>query len=186
MAYKKYTKEQYDKVIEYKNQGYKMFEIVKLIDVPYFTIQNWFKGVGEIQYSDEYINQKIQDEEGYEINNKQDFLNFIKVFNELEEPECIALYSYLFGLYLGDGNIYNFGRTERISYALDIKYTKLNDFSINCMTKFFGVRPSVLDRTNYTHSSNSIMLQTCSKYLDVIFPQHGYGLKNSRKIELKQ
>lgn len=186
MAYKIYSKEDYDSVIKYKELGLSSGKVSELVDVPLSTIKNWFKGVGEIQYSDEFVRQRELDSVGYDIKTKQDFLNFVSRFNNLEPDICIALYSYLFGLYLGDGNIYDFGKTERLSYALDNKYLSLNEFTIDCMTRFFGKSPSILDKTNYATPSQSIILQTCSKHLDVIFPQHGSGLKNSRKIELEQ
>jgi phosphatidylserine/phosphatidylglycerophosphate/cardiolipin synthase-like enzyme len=88
MAYKKYTKEQYDKVIEYKNDGFSAREVESLMDVPYFTIQNWFKGVGEIQYSNDYIEnyEKFND---FEIKTKNDFMEFIKLFNELDNTDLL-------------------------------------------------------------------------------------------------
>lgn len=184
MANKKYTKEQYDLVLKYKNEGFSTKEVESLVDVSYYTIQNWFSGGGNILYAEDYI-EKYEKFNDFEIKTKNDFFEFIKIFNKLEEKECIALYSYLFGLYLGDGNIYDFHRTKRISYALDLKYTDLNNFTMKCMEKFFGKPPKYFDKRLFKHPSNSIMLQFSSKYLNILFPQHGHGLKNTRLIELK-
>ena len=70
---------------------------------------------------------------------------------ELDENK-IKAYSYILGLYLGDGYINKTARTYRLRIALDKKYSQLNSFAkMNLQTLFPSnkIFPLVQDITSF-------------------------------------
>jgi len=90
-----------------------------------------------------------------------------------------GIYSYLLGLYLGDGYINSCSNTFKLRFFLDKKYVDLNRFVHKQMNELF--------KENKISISNRDTWEVYTVYnndLPVVFPQHGKGKKHERKIEL--
>ena len=94
----------------------------------------------------------------------------------LNEPA----YSYLLGLYLGDGCLV---RQRKGVYLL----------SIACCDAWPGLITAAKDATRGVMPANAVFarqshgmteVKSCSKHWPCLFPQHGPGTKHTRKIEL--
>ncbi len=90
-------------------------------------------------------------------------------------------YSYLLGLYLGDGYINKKIRSYMIRFSLDKKYKKLNDFTKEMLKIIFPDNTiGIIDFKNH------IDLSIHNINLPSIFPQHGKGMKYTRKVVLTE
>ena len=94
-----------------------------------------------------------------------------------------AAYSYLFGLYLGDGWLTRHRRqVYRLGIALDSRYPRLVG---GCVTAVRAVMPK--NRvTVWKHPVHNVVRVQCySKHWPTLFPQHGAGRKHDRAIILE-
>jgi hypothetical protein len=92
-------------------------------------------------------------------------------------------YSYLFGLYLGDGWLTRHQRgVYRLGIALDAKYPRI---IAGCVAAIRTVMP----RNRVTVAKHPVHNYVCvhcySKHWPALFPQHGKGLKHKRDIMLE-
>lgn len=89
-------------------------------------------------------------------------------------------YSYLLGLYLGDGCVVQLPRTYSLVIALDGLYP---DLVAECVS---AVRATIPDRVVKVKpgSGRGVRVETNWRIWPYVFPQHGPGLKHKRKIEL--
>ncbi|MFD0857019.1 helix-turn-helix domain-containing protein [Actinomadura adrarensis] len=98
-------------------------------------------------------------------------------------PEPTAPYSYLLGLYLGDGCISPVGDPAKRVWALRVM----------CANTWPGLQRECVDAMRAVRPDNKVRLiplQGCtevnshSKHWPCLFPQHGPGKKHARKIVL--
>lgn len=89
-------------------------------------------------------------------------------------------YSFLFGLYLGDGWVVKAKNKNswELRYSLDLKYPGIILEVENEILNLFGIPARLQERPGCVN-----LKVTISKYIDW-FPQHGVGYKHSRLIEL--
>jgi hypothetical protein len=93
-----------------------------------------------------------------------------------------SAYSYLLGLYLGDGHIshYSEHRVPNLMITCTESWSGLMD---DCETAIRAVFPdNSVCRVRRTGCSN---VKVYSKHLHCLFPQHGPGKKHDRKIALE-
>ncbi len=148
------TNQERQKVLEYHSAGLNQTEISRLTNIPKRTISGWVK----------------QPEKNVMDFNSQEYV----IDNKLEHT-----YSYILGLYLGDGYINKTARTWRLRIFLDVKYPKLNEFVIQQLQQLFPKnKVSIIDFKTYWGIS------VYSNKIISLFPQHGEGMKHTRKIEL--
>lgn len=99
---------------------------------------------------------------------------------KLEISEKSELYSFILGLYLGDGNI----TKNKTSYVLRIVQDSRYENSIieisNALSSFFRKKASV------RKSIGCHVISIYDKNLPLYFPQHGIGKKHDRKINLNE
>lgn len=162
----------YETVMKMLSNGYKISEIAKQTGINRSSISNWKQRSGRI---------KIETKETNEIKEDKFFSNFIESLT----PNKKLDYSYILGVYLGDGCIYKHKdkNYRTLTITSDKKYADLNDYTIQCFTRFFGKAPRVVDRTLYGRG-NAIDIIYSHKHLDLVFPHCGRGHKHDRKIEL--
>lgn len=92
-----------------------------------------------------------------------------------------APYSYLLGLYLGDGCISRHRRVWRLRIVLDVKYPGIID---RCCEAIDTLMPG-------QHAARLLRVKNCvevslySKHWPCLFPQHGPGRKHHRSIGLQ-
>ena len=92
-----------------------------------------------------------------------------------------APYSYLLGLYLGDGCISRIRRVWRLRVVLDTKYPAIID---RCREAIDMLMPSQRARVMQL-PKNCVEVSLYSKQWPCLFPQHGPGKKHTRPIRLE-
>jgi len=89
-------------------------------------------------------------------------------------------YSYLFGVYLGDGCLSPYPRgVYRLRIACDLKYP---DIINEIATHIVIVRG--VDKVGFTDKKGCVEVSAYWKHWICLFPQHAPGRKHERKIEL--
>jgi hypothetical protein len=92
-----------------------------------------------------------------------------------------APYSYLLGLYLGDGCISRIRRVWRLRVVLDAKYPAIIE---RCRQAIDMLMPSQRARAMQL-PKNCVEVSLYSKHWPCLFPQHGPGKKHTRPIRLE-
>ena len=92
-----------------------------------------------------------------------------------------APYSYLLGLYLGDGCISRIRRVWRLRIVLDAKYPAIIE---RCRQAIDMLMPGQRARAMQL-PKNCVEVSLYSKHWPCLFPQHGPGKKHDRRIALE-
>jgi hypothetical protein len=99
---------------------------------------------------------------------------------EWRPPDCPA-YSYLLGLYLGDGHVARPFVSPFLRLYLDAEYPHI----VECAASALSETLPGVSVCRYTRPGKQIaILQVCSPLLPAVFPQCGPGKKHERPIEL--
>lgn len=161
------SSEKYDNVMKLLSYGHSIAEVSRMTGVNRSSISNW----------------KIR---GERVSSPLDLSDPTKcitsMHSELTE-EIKKAYSYILGLYLGDGCIYELDRTEKMTITLDKQYEVLNNYTVETLGKFFKKSPYIFDRSLHGRG-NAIDVNICTSTLSLLFPQHGKGKKHNRDIIL--
>jgi hypothetical protein len=91
-------------------------------------------------------------------------------------------YSYLLGMYLGDGHISRMGRTYRLRVTFDRAWPGLFHESLRAMQAVFP--ENKISVCHDDPNSHCLVSSLYSNQLPCLFPQHGPGLKHLRRIAL--
>jgi len=91
-------------------------------------------------------------------------------------------YSYILGLYLGDGNISLVRKTYRLRITLDSIYPKVINMAIQSLEYLL---PHNKVTVHGIKNSRAINVTVYSNRLPILFPQHDEGLKHDRDVTLK-
>lgn len=104
-------------------------------------------------------------------------------------PRCnlvslnLPWYSYLLGLYLGDGCLSLMPRgVYKLRIALDIRYVNIID---ECAHATRLMRPPPGTKVGFTHGLGYVEVSGHWKHWPCLFPQHAPGPKHLRTIELE-
>ena len=89
-------------------------------------------------------------------------------------------YSYLLGLYLGDGCISDTGRTYQLRFFFDARYPGIVAGCAAALERVSPNRVSVLPRRGMACTT----VTSSWKLWPLLFPQHGPGKKHTRRIVL--
>ncbi len=100
------------------------------------------------------------------------------------DPVLLQAYSYLLGLYLGDGNIVKVRNVHRLRITLDARYPQIIDLCAETMQTLFPKNQIGIVETRYQERLSCVNVSLYSKSLLELFPQHGTGLKHTREIRL--
>ena len=98
-------------------------------------------------------------------------------------PTNRASYSYLLGIYLGDGYISKASRHPVLEIALDASYPGIAKECGKAIWEVAGTRPRASLRV--TEVGESIRVAAGSPIWPAAFPQHGPGKKHNRTIALE-
>jgi len=93
-----------------------------------------------------------------------------------------ASYAYLLGMYLGDGDISQYPRTQRLRISLDMRWPGI---IASCAEAMRAVFPE--NRVAHLHpdpKSRCVVVSVYSNQIACLFPQHAAGPKHLRRIEL--
>lgn len=91
-------------------------------------------------------------------------------------------YAELLGLYLGDGHIVRARRTHRLRISLDTRHAQVVSEATDLLRRCFpdnGVGVSL------RHEGAMAVVSLYSGHLTCLFPQHGSGLKHTRRLVLE-
>jgi hypothetical protein len=92
-------------------------------------------------------------------------------------------YSYLLGIYLGDGYIANTGvGTPRLEISLDPKYPAILAMCSAAIENVAGIKPKTISKKSSKGQALRVVAANPSWLL--AFPQHGPGKKHERSIRL--
>lgn len=100
---------------------------------------------------------------------------------ELWRPSAPATYSYLLGMYLGDGCVSDSRRSSFLRIVLDSRQQYIIH---ECMLAIQTVMPGIPVRRYKKPNDNTAILQASSRIWPAVFPQHGPGRKHERPIRL--
>jgi hypothetical protein len=92
-----------------------------------------------------------------------------------------AAYSYMLGMYLGDGSISRNRRVWRLRITLDKKYPAI---IARCRQAIEVLMPG--QRAGIVQRVGCVDVSLYSKHWPCLLPQHGSGMKHSRQIALEQ
>lgn len=153
----------YDLVQALIAEGRNDCQVSRLTQIPRGTVRDWRRG---------RCSQTLRTKEG-------------------RDPECLqacepwalppVAYSYLLGMYLGDGCISRSHRVWRLRIVSDARYPGIID---ECCRAMENVMPG---RRVYTlkRPSRCVEVSMYSKHWVCLFPQHGPGRKHMRRIRLE-
>lgn len=139
------------------NDGYSLRQIANILGCHFSTVMYWKNK------NFQYINVK----------------NIPNIENYLQDKK--EVYSYILGLYLGDGYIDKIKKTYRLRIFLDSKYIKLIN---ECVENLKILFPNNKINKTTRHVTLTIVY-IYSNNLPSLFPQIGLGRKHNRKIELE-
>ena len=162
------TKEECEKIVEMYEIGISKSKISKELNIAKTTVSAI---IDNKQIENGVIFPK-KDPEKRKLKLEQNYSNFT-----IEQQKA---YSYILGIYLGDGHIVKYPDTWKLSIFCDYKYPKIIEEICNSLSKIFPfnkVSPLVRKKSCveiYVYSNNVLNY----------FPQHGVGKKSQRKIFL--
>jgi hypothetical protein len=91
-------------------------------------------------------------------------------------------YSFLLGMYLGDGHIVAAKKSYRLQVYMNARYPDRIERVVRAITTLLPDRTVALVR----HSANAIAVSTYFGGWPWLFPQHGPGPKHARRIVLER
>ncbi len=157
-------KTQYDLVHALIREGRNDCEVGRLTDIPRSTVRDWRRG----QFR---ATQRYRAESGRECRGGHDFSS---------QPP--TPYSYLLGMYLGDGYIARSRRgVWRLRISTDARYSGIIDECRRAMKEVLPGNSAHIVQRAY----RCVDVSMYSKHWPCLFPQHGPGRKNERPIRLE-
>lgn len=154
--YKKYDKDLINEIITEIDNGAKKKTLSKKYNIPRGTLSYWYK------------KDKIEPEFKIDLN------EYLK--DKKQE------YSYILGIYLGDGTISRISGGYKIRIFLDsVYYNIVEECSNNLKILFPKNKVSI-----HKEKCNMYIITLYSNLLPKLFPQFGKGLKHNRNIILEK
>lgn len=147
------SREEFERVLELAGQGLNRSEISRRTGVPRLTVSGWLRDPPPRHLARPTLT------------------------DEMER----AAYSYLLGMYLGDGHLARFPRAWCLRIVLDSRYPGIVRECVEAVravlpTNAVGVIPHPVE--------NSVRVQAYSMKWPTLLPQHGAGTKHERSIKL--
>lgn len=150
------------------DKNYSTRQIAKELNCSYSNIRYWMK---KYQLETTEIGGKAGQKLESDIDIYNRCLDFVA-----KKPKD---YSYLFGLYLGDGCVeYVKGNCHVLSIHQDAKYTNLINKHKESIINLFGKPPYILNRGNMT------VIRVSGSHVRFLFPKYGKGMKHLNKVTL--
>ena len=163
--------EEYKQILDLWQRGYKQTWIEYETGIPRATVRDAIKRFKDLEGLDAYFDTRGGGK-------------FFK--RELSPQEWTDIerktYSYLLAVYLGDGCITLTRSTHRLRVAMDSIYPNIIAEVKDAMQMFAPSNSVSIVRVK---NSRGIEVACYSNTWVKLFPQHGAGVKHSRKIELE-
>jgi hypothetical protein len=166
------TYEEYQEIlILWERYGNKK-KIARMTGIPRATVQDCINKFGSVQGLEEYSTRNV------EINGESSLVVALK---NPDDPENLhQAYSYLLGMYLGDGCISKMARVYYFRLSLDKKYESIIHRCQQAIEKLLtNNKVGIVDHNTW------VMVTCYYKYWPQVFPQDGDGVKHERPIILE-
>ena len=168
--------DEYKQILELWELGINKKAIARYTGIPRATVRDCINRYSTL----EQLNQWSEE------NSKPLLLKILTREIEGDHQDILKAYSYMLGLYLGDGNIVKMRRIYRLRITLDARYPNIIH---SCMQAGSTLLPDnkvgIVENFHAGHLS-CVDVSIYHKELPLFFPQHGAGLKQNRKIELEE
>lgn len=167
---------EYNSAMDSYSSGMSIKDISEKMKINRSTISNWVCGATGVSYTSKVKHYS-------KLPNEYDPVKFMQSLNpSITNEHRNNVYSYILGLYLGDGCINKFARTKRLNVSCDEKYPELNNHISNMFEYLFGSPVKII------HKKNSKCIDICYSNcnLGLLFPQDGKGKKHDRCIYLTE
>ena len=162
--------DEYKQILELWELGINKKAIARYTGIPRATVRDCIKRYGTVEELDRQAQPLLLDTLKSEIN--------------VDEALIPTAYSYLLGLYLGDGNIVKVRNVYRLRVTLDAKYPQIITRCAETMQSLFPQNQIGIVQVFHEEHLSCVNVSLYYKYLPQIFPQHGAGLKHTREIRL--
>lgn len=159
------TYEEKKKILELHEEGFNKSQISKLTAIPRGTVRDIIK-----RYNG-YVSQLAE-----EVDSKSTCWGF-----ESLRSYQLKSYSYLLGMYLGDGYIVKEPRTYKLRVFLDKKYPLVIEKVKSSMNDIFPQ-----NKVGMVYYSGHVEVNFYSKGIIRLFPQYGLGKKHERDVSLSE
>jgi hypothetical protein len=161
------SQEEVELVLQLASQGFSRSEISRRTGVPRLTVSGWLRNELPRCHRDRALGGRTCSTCGHPEHRSADLDR--------------RAYSYLLGMYLGDGHIARFPRASCLRIALDSRYPGVIG---ECVRSIGAVVPANAVSVFRCRPHNCVRVQAYSKQWPCLFPQHGAGRKHARSIEL--
>ena len=166
---------EYRKILNLWDEGRNKSEIEQFTGIPRSTVRDCIKRFGSLKAFEAWIASETQP------------MLIQKLRGELsgDYAHLHLAYAYIFGLYLGDGNLSLVRKTLRLRITLDAKYPQIIQ---KCVTDLQTILPN--NQIGLVHRRRNglpscIDVSAFYKHWDLLLPQHGTGEKHTRPIVLE-
>ena len=165
------TVEEYREILTLWGEGESKKAIARITGIPRCTIIDCIRRYGDLTGLEEALVEKASQGKG----------DAGTVVGWLlgRSADVHQAYTYLLGLYLGDGTISRAGRTTKLRVFLDSHYPGIIRSCSEAMEALFpDKRAGIVVRSSWQE------VYMLYNHWPVLFPQHGKGLKHLRPIAL--
>ena len=160
------SRAEFEIVMDLVRLGYNDCEVARRTGVPRPTVRDWRCGHSRNTLRSPHVAN------GYRCSGGHDFSGL-----------PVEQYSYLLGMYLGDGYINETNRgVFRLRVSMDAKYPDIADETSVAME---ALMPGQQVHRVYRRKARCLEVSMYSKHWPCLFPQHGPGRKHSRSIRLE-
>jgi len=166
------TYEEYKEILTLWERYGNKKKISQMTRIPRATVRDCISKFGSVQGLEEHSLRNV------EINGESSLVVALKDQNDPENLH--QAYSYLLGMYLGDGCISKMNRVHRLRVALDKKYPGIMD---RCQEAIEILLPN--NQVGRVSAPGCIHVSCYYKFWPQVFPQDGDGVKHERRIILE-
>jgi hypothetical protein len=149
------SREEFELVRQLASEGLNCSEISRRTGIPRLTVSGWLRAPPR-----RHLEKETKGE---------------------PPPLDAAAYSYLLGMYLGDGHVASFPRAWCLRIALDARYPQI---VADCADAMRAVVPENSVGVIPHPTDNCVRVQAYSQRWPALLPQHGAGRKHERPIIL--
>ncbi|MCQ3932205.1 MAG: hypothetical protein DPW16_17285 [Chloroflexi bacterium] len=165
------TYEEKIQILTLRDQGKNKCEIERITGIPRSTIRDCISQYMDLAALEEDV--KAQAIKAFPA---------LKSVKDSRQAGIQQAYSYLLGIYLGDGCISKMGRTYSLRVSCDSRYPNIIEAIREAIQKILP--HNVVDAMKLKY--NCVVVGCYSNEWPELFPQHGEGMKYLRKIQLEQ
>lgn len=176
------TYDEYKRILTLWEQGETKKGISRETGIPRRTVIDCIQRYESLEGLDELFPTNVFTQRTQKV---RELIVDLKNLTDGDFSRLHATYAYLFGLYLGDGDITKVRNVYRLRVSLDYRYPGI---IASCKEAMQCIAPDnsvgqVID--HYKGKPSCVKVYMMSKYIPDLFPQHGEGRKHERSIDIE-